>query len=103
MFMLRFYRVNEISDICKITAVGNRLKATIAKMLEDCRKSFPLRIEAHARSVFLQREIRQRMMQNVRESEKHHIGQNVSSMGMNDELLTRTRREMLIASLLPRP
>jgi hypothetical protein len=80
--------------------IGNLSKAAIAKILEDRRRSFPLRIEAHARSVFHQREIRQRMMQHLRESEKHHIGQNVSPMGMNDELLTRQRREMLIASLL---
>ena len=35
-------------------------RAAIAKLLEDRRKSYPARMEAHARSVFLQREIRQK-------------------------------------------
>ena len=37
-------------------------RAAIAKLLEDRRKSFPARVEAHAKIVFLQREIRQRML-----------------------------------------
>ena len=78
-------------------------RAAIAKLLEDGRKSFPLRVEAHAKSVFLQREIRQRMMQHLREAEQHHIGQNMSPMGVRDESLTRARRELLIASLARRP
>ena len=78
-------------------------RAAIAKLLEDRRKSFPLRAEAHAKSVFLQREIRQRMMQHLREAEQHHIGQNMSPMGMHDEGLTRATRELLIASLARRP
>ena len=72
--------------------------AAIAKLLEDRRKSYPARMEAHARSVFLQREIRPKMLQHLRESEQHHIG-NMSPMGMDDEGLTRARRELLIASL----
>ena len=83
--------------------VGKLSRAEIAKLLEERRRSFPLRVEAQARSAFQQREIRQRMLQHLRESEKHHIGMNVSPMGAHDEYLTRTRREMLIASLLPRP
>ena len=35
-------------------------RAAVAKLLEDHRKSYPARMEAHARSVFLQREIRQK-------------------------------------------
>jgi hypothetical protein len=77
-------------------------RAAIAQLLEDLRKSFPARVEAHAKSVFLQREIRQRMLQHLRESEQHHIG-NMSPMGMHDEGLTRARRELLIASLSRRP
>ena len=38
-------------------------------------RAFPARVEAHARSVFLQREIRQSMLQHLRESEAAHIGQ----------------------------
>jgi hypothetical protein len=60
-------------------------------------------MEARARSVFLQREIRQKMLQHLREAEQHHIGQNMSGMGMHDEGLTRARRELLIASLARRP
>ena len=78
-------------------------RTEIAKLLEERRKSFPLRVEAHARSVFLQREIRQRMMQHLREAEQHHIGQNMSPMGMHDEHPTRARRDLLIASLAQRP
>ena len=78
-------------------------RAAIAKVLEDRRKSYPARMEAHARSVFLQREIRRKMLQHLREAEQHHIGQNMSGMGMHDEGLTRARRELLIASLARRP
>ena len=78
-------------------------RAAIAKLLEGRRKSFPLRVEAHAKSVFLQREIRQRMMQHLREAEQHHIGQNIGPMGMHDEYLTRARWDLLIASLTQRP
>jgi hypothetical protein len=60
-------------------------------------------MEAHARSVFLQREIRQKMMQHLRESEQHHIGMSMSPLGMHDESLTRARRELMIASLSRRP
>ena len=77
-------------------------RAAIAKLLEDRRKSYPARMEAHGRSVFLQREVRQKMLQHLRESEQHHIG-NMSAMGMHDEGLTRARRELLIASLARRP
>ena len=79
-------------------------RAAIAHLLEDRRKSFPARVEAHAKSVFLQREIRQRMLQHLREAEQHHIGSITSSgMGMHDEGLTRASRELLIASLSRRP
>ena len=78
-------------------------RAAIAKLLEDRRKSFPARVEAHAKSVFLQREIRQRMLQHLREAEHHHIGMSMSGMGMHDEGLSRARRELLIASLSQRP
>ena len=78
-------------------------RAAIAKLLEDRRKSYPARMETHARSVFLQREIRQKMLQHLREAEQHHIGQSMSPMGMHDEGLTRARRELLIASLARRP
>ena len=78
-------------------------RAAIAKLLEDRRKSFPARVEAHAKSVFLQREIRQRMLQHLREAEQNHIGMSMSGMGMHDEGLTRARRELLIASLARRP
>ena len=78
-------------------------RAAIAKLLEDRRKSFPARVEAHAKSVFLQREIRQRMLQHLRESEAAHIGQNMSSLGVHHEGLSRARRELLIASLSRRP
>ena len=60
-------------------------RAAIAKLLEKRRRSFPQRVEAHARSVLLQREIRQRMVQHLREAEQHHIGQNMSPLGMHDE------------------
>ena len=60
-------------------------------------------MEAHARSVFLQGEIRQRMMQHLREAEQNRIGMSMSGMGMYDEGLTRARRELLIASLARRP
>ena len=78
-------------------------RAAIAKLLEDRRKSFPARVEAHAKSVFLQREIRQRMLQHLRESEAAHIGQSMSPLGIHDEGLSRARRELLIASLSRRP
>ena len=78
-------------------------RAAIAKLLEDRRKSFPARVEAHAKSVFLQREIRQRMLQHLRESEAAHIGQSMSPLGLHDEGLSRARRELLIASLARRP
>ena len=78
-------------------------RAAIAKLLEDRRKSYPARMEAHAKSVFLQREIRQRMLQHLRESEAAHIGQSISPLGMHDEGLSRARRELLIASLSRRP
>ena len=78
-------------------------RAAIAQLLEDRRKSFPARVEAHAKSVFLQREIRQRMLQHLREGEQHHIGQNMFALGMHDEGLTRARRELLLASLSRRP
>ena len=78
-------------------------RAAVAKLLEDRRKSFPLRVEAHARSVFVQREIRQRVLQHLRESEQHHIGMSMIPLGMHDEGLTRARRELLIASLSRRP
>ena len=78
-------------------------RAAIAKLLEDRRKSFPARVEAHAKSVFLQREVRQQMLQHLREAEHHHIGQSMSPLGLHDEALTRARRELLIASLSRRP
>ena len=78
-------------------------RAAIAKLLEDRRKSFPARVEAHAKSVFLQREVRQRMLQHLREAEQHHIGQSMSPLGIYDEGLSRARRELLIASLSRRP
>ena len=78
-------------------------RAAIAKLLEDRRKSFPARVEAHAKSVFLQREVRQRMLQHLREGEAAHIGQNMSSLGVHHEGLSRARRELLIASLSRRP
>ena len=75
----------------------------IAKLLDERRRSFPQRADAHARSVFLQREIRQRRMQLLREAEQHHISQNMSPLGMRDEYLTRARQDLLIASLAQRP
>jgi hypothetical protein len=60
-------------------------------------------METHARSVFLQREIRQQMLQHLREAEQHHIGQSMSPLGMHDEGVTRASRELLIASLARRP
>jgi hypothetical protein len=78
-------------------------RAAIAKLLEDRRKSFPARVEAHAKSVFLQREVRQRMLQHLRESEAAHIGESMSPLGIHDEGLSRARRELLIASLSRRP
>ena len=78
-------------------------RAAIAKLLEDRRKSFPARVEAHAKSVFLQREVRQRMLQHPREAEQHHIGQSMSPLGIYDEGMSRARRELLIASLSRRP
>ena len=78
-------------------------RAAIAKLLEDRRKSYPARMEAHARSVFFQRETLQKMLQHLREAEQHHIGQNMSGMGMHDENLTRARRELFIASLARPP
>ena len=62
-------------------------RAAIAKMLEERRRSLPQRVEAHAR------EIRQRTMQHLREAEQHHIGQNMSPLGMHDEYLTRAKRD----------
>ena len=73
--------------------------ARLAKLLEDRRRSFPARVEAHARNVFLQREVRNRMMQHLRDSELQHIGQNTSATGEHDAYLTRMRRELIIASL----
>ena len=78
-------------------------RAAIAKLLKDRRKSYPARMEAHSRSVFLQREIRQKMMQHLREAEQNHIGMSMSGMGMYDESLSRAKRELLIASLARRP
>ena len=52
---------------------NNLSRAAIAKLLEERRRSFPQRVEAHARTVFEQREIRQRMMQHLREAEQHYI------------------------------
>ena len=74
-------------------------KAAIANLLEERRKPFPARAEAHARSVFLQREIRQRTMQHLRDAEQHRIGLGMSPLGMHEEYLTRARRDLLIASL----
>ena len=74
-------------------------RGEIHKLLEDRRKSFAARVEAQANHVFLQREVRRRMLANLRESEQHHIGRNISPMGADSEYLTRLRREMLIASL----
>ena len=81
----------------------NLSRAALANLLEEHRRSFPARVEGHARNVFRQREIRQRMMQHLREAEQHHIGQIMSPMGMHDEYLTRARRVLLIASLKQRP
>ena len=78
-------------------------RAAIAKLLEDRRKSYPARMEAHARSVFLQCDSRQKKLQQLREAEQHHIGMSMSPMEMHDEGLTRARRELLIASLARRP
>ena len=78
-------------------------RAAIAKILEDRRKSYPARVEAHASSVFLQREIRQKMMQHLREAEQHHIGMSMNPVGVHDESLKRAWRELLIASLARRP
>ena len=43
------------------------------------------------------------MMQLLQEAEQHHIGQNMSPLGMHDDYLTRARRDLLIASLTQRP
>ena len=79
-------------------------RTAIAKLLEERRRSFPQRVEAHARSVFLPREIRQREIQHLREAEQHHIGQGGEPAGgMHDEYLTRVRRDLAIASFTQRP
>ena len=77
-------------------------RAAIAKLFRERVRSFLQRVEAHARSVFLKRAIRQRMMQLLRVADRRHIGQNMSPMGMDDERLTRARWELLIASLAQR-
>ena len=78
-------------------------RAKLAKLLEDRRNSFAARIEGSARSVFLQREIQRRLHQHLRIAEQNHIGMAISPMGENDEHVTRARRELLMASLLPTP
>ena len=75
-------------------------RAAIAKLLEDRRKSFPARVEARARSVFLQREIRQKMLQHLKEAEQHHIGMSISPMGMHDESLTRAPNSIMHTKLV---
>ena len=74
-------------------------RGQVAKMLADRRKSFALRTEAQANHIFLQREMRRRILASLRQAEQQHIGQNTSSMGDSSEYLTRMRREMLLASL----
>ena len=76
-------------------------RGKLAKIMEDRRNSFAARIEGQTRNVLLQREVRRRLHQGLRESEQHFINQNISPMGANDAYLMRQRRELLLANLLP--
>jgi hypothetical protein len=75
--------------------------AKLAKIMMDRRSSFAARVEGQTRNVLLQREVRRRLHQGLREVEEHHINQNISPMGANDANLMRQRRELLMAHLLP--
>jgi hypothetical protein len=69
--------------------------------MEDRRNSFAARVEGQTRNAMLQREVRRRLHQGMRDAELHHINQNISPMGANDAYLMRQRRELLLANLLP--
>ena len=80
--------------------IGRQMtRAEVHKLLEERRKSFPLRVEAQANHVFLQREVRRRMLDGLRQAEKNHIGEMSQNSYAGSEYMTRLRREMLLASL----
>jgi hypothetical protein len=76
-------------------------RGKLAKIMEDRRNSFAARVEGQTRNAMLQREVRRRLRQGLRDAELHHINQNISPMGANDAYLTRQRRDLLLANLLP--
>ena len=76
-------------------------RARLAKILEERRQSFAARIQSQEKNQLLQREIRRRLHQHLRTAEEHHINKNISPMGANDAYLTRQRRELLMANLMP--
>jgi hypothetical protein len=76
-------------------------RGKLAKIMEDRRNSFAARVEGQTRNAMLQREVRRRLHQGLRDAELHHINQNISPMGANDAYLMRQRRELLLANLLP--
>jgi hypothetical protein len=76
-------------------------RGKLAKIMEDRRNSFATRVEGQTRNAMLQREVRRRLHQGLRDAELHHINQNISPMGANDATLMRQRRELLLANLLP--
>ena len=75
-------------------------QSQLHKMLEERRRSFPLRMENHARSVLLQRELRRRMAQHIRDAENEHIGVTpVGHTGENAFYMNSLRRELLLRAL----
>ena len=75
-------------------------QSQLHKMLEERRRSFPLRVENHARSVLLQRELRRRMAQHIRDAENEHIGVSpVAHMGESALYMNSLRRELLLRTL----
>ena len=87
--------------VCKEQIPAKNLsRAAIAKLLEARRRSWPQqRAKAHARTGFMQREIRQRMTQHLQEKGQHHIGHKVSPMGANDEYISRACRGGCLSQL----
>ena len=79
----------------------NRIPASrLHKIMEERRRSFPLRMETHARSVLLQRDLRRRMAQHVRDAQNAHIGVTpVGHTGENAAYMTAMRRELLLGTL----
>ena len=75
-------------------------QSQLHKMFEERRRSFPLRMENHARSVLLQRELRRRMAQHIRDAQDEHIGVSpVGHTGENAAYMTSLRRELLLRTL----